>query len=184
MLQTAILAFSLSSDAFAASLVKGARFPHMPWERTALIALGFGVLEGLAPLIGYGIGREFAGMVEDFDHWVAFAILGVLGATMIWKSFKPQDSDITTASPRWGAIAATAIGTSVDATAVGLTLALFSDNIPLTLAAIGGVTFLMVLMGLRLGGAIGARAGLWVERLGGVGLVLIGANILISHLLG
>src|SRR4051812_31156900 len=184
MLPTAILAFSLSSDAFAASLVKGARFPHMPWARTTLIALGFGALEGLAPLLGYGIGREFAGMVEDFDHWVAFAILGGLGAAMIWKSFGAPEKKAVLSAPRWSAVAATALGTSVDAIAVGLTLALFSDNIPLTLAAIAGVTFLMVLMGLRLGSTVGDRASLWVERLGGVGLMAIGANILVTHLMG
>jgi putative Mn2+ efflux pump MntP len=184
MLQTAILALSLSSDAFAASLIKGARFPGMPWARTTIIALGFGALEGLAPLIGYGVGRGFAGKVEDFDHWVAFAILGCLGAAMIWKSFCKPEEEAIAAAPCWSSVAMTALGTSVDAVAVGLTLALVSDNIPLTLLAISGVTFLMALIGLHIGGVVGNRAGVWVERLGGAGLIAIGANILITHLLG
>jgi putative Mn2+ efflux pump MntP len=184
MIETAILALGLSSDAFAAALIKGARFPHMRWRRTTVIALGFGALEGLAPLVGYGIGRQFAGLVEDFDHWIAFAILAGLGAAMIGKSFRGGPAPAASLAPKWSAVAATAAGTSVDATAVGLTLALFGDNIALTLGVIGAVTFMMVLTGLRLGGAVGARAGAWVERFGGAGLIAIGAKILVSHLAG
>lgn len=182
MLQTMILAFSLSADAFAASVAKGARFPGMTLPRTTCIALGFGALEALAPLIGYLLGKQFAAAIEDFDHWIAFAILGFLGLRMVWKSYQPLSEDFSAAAPTLAAVVATAAGTSVDATAVGITLAMFSSNIPLTLFAIGLVTFLMTLMGLRLGGAIGARTGKWAELAGGVGLVAIGANILVTHL--
>ncbi len=180
-----ILALSLSSDAFAASLAKGARYPNMSVARTTGIALGFGALEALAPLIGFLLGRQFAGAIEDFDHWIAFGILGFLGSRMFWLSFQADDdAPALDANPTVMAIVATALGTSVDATAVGVTLALFTDNIPLTLTAIGGVTFLMALVGLRLGGVIGERFGKWAEMLGGLGLVAIGTNILITHLAG
>ncbi|MFN3888920.1 MAG: manganese efflux pump MntP family protein [Beijerinckiaceae bacterium] len=180
--QTAILAFSLSTDAFAASIAKGARHPGMSFKRIACIALGFGALEALAPLIGYLLGLQFAGAIEAYDHWIAFVILGFLGLRMIWKSFHEEEESVALANPTIWAVIATALGTSVDATAVGVTLALFSDNIPVTLAAIGFVTFMMTLFGMRLGGVIGERTGKWAEMLGGAGLMLIGTKILVTHL--
>lgn len=181
MFQTAVLAFSLSTDAFAASVAKGARYPGMSGLRTIGIALGFGILEALAPLIGYALGLQFASAIEDFDHWIAFVILAMLGARMLWKSYSDEEEEESSGTPTWAAVAATAAGTSVDATAVGLTLALVSDNIPLTLFAIGLVTFAMTLIGLRLGGLIGDRAGRWAEFAGGLGLIIIGTNILNTH---
>ena len=77
MLQTAIIAFSLSTDAFAASIAKGARFPGLTLWRSTWIALGFGVLEATAPLIGYLLGMQFADVIDDYDHWIAFTLLGL-----------------------------------------------------------------------------------------------------------
>jgi putative Mn2+ efflux pump MntP len=182
VLQTAVLAFSLSTDAFAASVAKGAKFQSLTIRRALCIAGGFGLLEALSPLVGYVLGLQFAGYIEDYDHWVAFLVLGALGLRMVWMSFQESEEEVVAAFPTWGAVAATALGTSVDATAVGVTLALFSDNIPLTLAAIGVVTFGMCFMGLRLGGLIGARTGKRAELIGGIGLFLIGLNILVTHL--
>ena len=183
MLQTAVLAFSLSTDAFAASVAKGAKFQSLTVTRALCIAGCFGLLEALSPLVGYLLGLQFAGLIEDYDHWVAFLVLGALGVRMVWNAFHDDPDEVVVAAfPTWGAVAATALGTSVDATAVGVTLALFSDNIPLTLAAIGLVTFGMCFMGLRLGGLIGARTGKRAELVGGIGLFLIGLNILVTHL--
>jgi putative Mn2+ efflux pump MntP len=182
MLQTAIVAFSLSTDAFAASIAKGARLPGMSFVRTAGIALGFGTLEALAPLLGFLLGKQFAGIIEDVDHWIAFTLLGLLGARMVWKSFRAESATAQAAAPTWGSVLVTALGTSIDAIAIGVTLALFSDNIPLTLLAIGLVTFAMTFIGLRLGGVIGERTGRWAEFAGGIGLAAIGVNILVTHL--
>ncbi|MDH7794869.1 MULTISPECIES: manganese efflux pump MntP family protein [unclassified Beijerinckia] len=182
MLQTALLAFSLSSDAFAVSIANGARAPRMSIVRTTTIAASFGLLEAVMPLIGYLLGRHFAGAIESVDHWIAFAILGFLGVRMIWMSFK-TDTPTGVAMPlSVAAVFATALGTSVDATAVGVTLALVETDIAMTLLAIGFVTFAMAWIGLHLGREIGRRAGAWAERFGGLGLIAIGSNILITHL--
>lgn len=180
--QTLVIAFSLSADAFAASLAKGARFPGLAVNRTLLIALGFGVLEALAPLLGFLLGQQFAGVIEDYDHWVSFILLGFLGLRMVWKSFSPPDEDSGPIAPSWGVVAATAAGTSVDATIVGVTLALVSDNIPMTIFTIGVVTFGMTYVGLRVGSAVGQKAGQWAEFAGGIGLAAIGTSILVTHL--
>lgn len=179
--QTAILAFSLSSDAFAASIAKGARFSGMSWNRSFAIALGFGLLEALAPLAGYLLGQQFASVIEDVDHWIALVLLGFLGLRMVVRSYVDEPEERANGAPTWGAVIATALGTSVDATIVGVTLALVSDNIPLTLFTIGFVTFGMTFIGLRLGGVIGARAGKWAEFFGGIGLAGVGLNIFVSH---
>lgn len=139
--QTLVIAFSLSTDAFAASLANGARFPGLAVNRTLAIALGFGVLEALAPLLGYGLGQQFSTVIADVDHWIAFGLLGFLGLRMVWKSFSASEDASEGMIPSWSAVAVTALGTSVDATVVGVTLALVSDNIPLTILAIGVVTF-------------------------------------------
>lgn len=180
--QTLVIAFSLSTDAFAASLAKGARFPHLAWNRSLGIALGFGVLEALAPLVGYLLGVQFADVISDVDHWIAFVLLGFLGLRMIAKAFAEDVEEAPSHAPTWTAVAVTALGTSVDATVVGVTLALVSDNIPLTIVSIGVVTFAMTFIGLRVGGVAGKRAGKWAEFAGGIGLAAIGANILFTHL--
>ena len=185
MIQTTVLAFSLSTDAFAASVAKGAKYPLITLRKKISIAAGFGILEAVAPLIGFLLGKQFETYIEDFDHWIAFGLLSALGARMVWKSFhKEHDDDTGKINPSWNAVVVTALGTSVDATAVGLTLALFSDNIPLTLFVIGFVTFFMTLIGLHLGGKIGEKFGQWVELAGGVGLIAVGTNILIKHIGG
>jgi putative Mn2+ efflux pump MntP len=182
ILQSTVIAFSLSSDAFAASVAKGAKFSGMSWNRSVCIALGFGVLEALAPLFGYLVGQQFSSVIADVDHWIALVLLGFLGARMIYRSYldEPDDGE-TSSAPGWGPVFLTALGTSVDATIVGVTLALVSDNIPLTLFIVGFVTFVMTLIGLRLGGVIGERAGNWAEFVGGVGLIGIGLNIFVTH---
>lgn len=182
IIQTTVIAFSLSSDAFAAAIAKGAKFSGISVNRALLIALGFGTLEALAPLIGYLLGQQFASVIDDYDHWAALLLLGFLGARMVWRSYRDDDDEaLANAAPGWLGVFLTALGTSVDATIVGVTLALVSDNIPLTLFTIGFVTFVMTFIGLRLGGVIGARAGNWAEFFGGLGLAAIGVNIFVSH---
>ncbi len=182
MLQTLILAFSLSADAFAASIAKGVRYRQMSLPKIAGIALGFGALEALAPLIGYLIGKQFKDAIESYDHWIAFIVLAGLGLRMIWRSFQTIEDKTMATSPTFAAVLLTALGTSVDATAVGFTLALFGNHIAITLAAIGIVTFAMTFMGLRLGSMLGPHMGNWAERAGGLGLIFIGARILQTHM--
>src|SRR5690606_26678467 len=141
----------------------------------------FGCLEALAPLVGYLLGQQFSSVIADVDHWIALILLGFLGGRMIWRSYENRAEDAADGAPGWGAVFLTALGTSVDATIVGVTLALVSDNSPRTLFLIGFVTFGMTLIGLRLGGVIGERAGKWAEFLGGFGLAAIGVNIFVTH---
>ncbi len=180
---TFALAMSLSADAFAASLAKGALFPSLPIRRSLLIAASFAVLEALAPLAGWMIGNTLGPWLAAVDHWVAFGLLGFLGMRMVWQSAQGGGTLQVLPSPGWIAVAVTALGTSVDGLAAGVTFALVMDRILPLLVTITIVTFLMVFLGLRLGHAAGSRLGRIVQRLGGLGLMAIGTKILFEHLM-
>ena len=180
-----ILSLSMSADAFAAAIGRGAK--HRPTLPQALRSgLVFGVIEAITPLIGFALGVAAAAFVEAVDHWIAFGLLGAVGGKMIWEALKPEaedDAEATKAVSR-GLIAlvATAVGTSIDAGAVGVGLALLGENIWLIAASIGFTTFALATLGLLIGKAAGAQLGKIVELVGGVALVALGLKILLEHL--
>lgn len=180
---TFALAMSLSADAFAVSLAKGALFPNLPIRRSLVIAGSFALLEALAPLAGWLIGSTFGPWLAAVDHWVAFGLLGFLGLRMMLQGRTCNGAGQLLAPPGWIAVAVMALGTSVDGLAVGVTFALVMDRILPLLVAIAVVTFLMVWIGLRLGHLAGSRLGRIVQTLGGLGLILIGTKILFEHLI-
>lgn len=179
----AILSLSMSTDAFAAAVGRGAS--HRPVVKDAVKAgLVFGVIEAITPLIGWGLGIIAAGLVEKVDHWIAFTLLLIVGGKMIWEGAKPRDGDEDAAPRRSGpwALIATAIGTSIDAAAVGVGLAFIGANIWVIAASIGFTTFVLTTIGMLIGKAVGARFGKIAEFVGGVALILIGASILADHM--
>jgi len=177
------MAFAVSTDAFAASLAKGAQFPRLTWRRTAAIAGSFATLEAFAPLAGWLIGREAGQWLTHLDHWIAFGLLGLLGLSMIFRGGRAKAENSALSAPTWLTIALVALATSIDAVAVGLTLALVLEQILPALAVIAAVTFIMTWAGLRLGRSASFRLGRVVETLGGLTLIAIGTKILAEHLL-
>ena len=183
----AILSLSMSADAFAAAIGRGAQ--HRPTLPQALRSgLVFGVIEAVTPLIGFALGIAAAGFVAAVDHWIAFGLLGAVGGKMIWEALKVEDEpdeevEATTAVSR-GLIAlvATAVGTSIDAGAIGVSLALLGENIWLIAACIGFTTFTLATLGLLIGKAAGTRLGKVVELVGGFALIALGLKILLEHL--
>jgi len=181
---TALLALAMSTDAFAAAVGKGAALerPHLREAlRTGLI---FGVIEALTPVIGWLLGLAAARHVAEWDHWIAFVLLGVLGLKMIHAGLSPDDDEDAEKPRRHGfaVLAVTAFATSIDAMAVGVGLALLGSDIIVTAAAIGVATFTMVTIGIMLGRVLGAVAGQRAEIAGGVLLIGIGTAILVEHL--
>lgn len=179
----AILSVSMSTDAFAAAVGRGAS--HRPTLPGAVKAgLVFGIIEAVTPLIGWTLGLIAAGVVQQVDHWIAFGLLGAVGAKMIWEASKPVATDGENAPPRSGrwSLVATAIGTSIDAAAVGVGLAFIGANIWVIAASIGFTTFLLTTIGMLIGKAVGLRFGKVVELLGGVALIGLGLTILLEHL--
>jgi putative Mn2+ efflux pump MntP len=182
MLSTFAIAFSMSTDAFAASLSKGAAL-HKP-KFTEAIRTGFifGSVEAVTPLIGWACGLAASSYVAAIDHWIAFGLLGAIGLKMIWESLTRPPKAERARRHSLGVLVLTAIGTSLDALAVGVTLALLSADIVVTALAIGGATCLMAALGVMLGRIAGARLGRAAEILGGSVLMAIGTTILLRHL--
>lgn len=179
----AVLSLSMSTDAFAASVGRGAS--HKPNLGAALKAGAiFGVIEAITPLIGWGLGLLAAGLVEQIDHWIAFVLLTAVGGKMIWEACKPLDADDEAAPARSGpwALVATAIGTSIDAAAIGVGLALLGVNIWIIALSIGLTTFVLTTIGMLIGRAVGARFGKRAELVGGLALIALGTTILLDHL--
>lgn len=183
MYATLILAFGMSMDAFAAAIGKGASL-YRPSLREALrTGLIFGIIEALTPLIGWGVGIAASRYVMAWDHWVAFTLLFVLGARMIWAGFHRKEAEEEAPkSHSFIMLATTAVATSLDAMAVGVGLAFLQVNIVQTALAIGTATMIMASAGILLGRFLGPVMGKWAEVFGGVVLIGIGSNILMEHL--
>ncbi|GAB3338533.1 MULTISPECIES: manganese efflux pump MntP [Chromohalobacter] len=185
-----LLAFAMSTDAFAASIGRGAELSKVRFISALRIGIVFGVVEAIMPLVGWALGHVAMRFVSGVDHWIAFAMLALLGGHMIWEGLKNGGADaIKVAGVQqedksiW-LIAVTALATSIDAMAVGITLALTDINIVVASLAIGLATTLMVTCGTLLGRAIGTVVGKWAEVLGGLILIAIGVAVLYEHLAG
>ncbi|MFZ4832856.1 manganese efflux pump MntP [Rouxiella sp. Mn2063] len=181
---TIILAFGMSMDAFAASIGKGAALDKPHFREAFRTGLIFGLIEAITPLIGWAIGLAASQYIMDWDHWVAFTLLFVLGMRMILEGCKnkPEEQSISQQRHGFWLLVATAVGTSLDAMAMGVGLAFLEVNILHTALMIGLATMTMATVGILLGRFIGPLLGKWAEILGGIVLIGIGTNILLEHL--
>jgi len=176
------LAFAMSTDAFAAAIGKGATL-HQPRLREALrTGLIFGVIEGFTPVVGWAIGLTASRYVSEWDHWIAFTLLLVLGGRMILAGLRMSPPDEKPTRHTFWVLAVTAVATSIDALAVGVGLAFVDVNIASAAVTIGLATMLMVTVGVMLGRVLGKAIGQRAEILGGVVLIVVGATILYQHL--
>jgi putative Mn2+ efflux pump MntP len=178
-----VLAVSMSIDALLASVGRGAGMRRPRFSEAIRTGVIFGFVEMLTPLIGWAAGIAASTYVQAVDHWIAFALLGAVGGRMIFHAVRKSDA-VPQSEPNrsFTVLFATAIGTSIDAMAVGVSLAFLDVNILVVAAAIGLVTCIMSTGGMMMGRLISGRLGGWAEIGGGVALVGLGASILISHL--
>lgn len=179
-----LTAVALSMDAFAVSICKGLSLQCFRLRDAGLVGLYFGLFQAIMPVIGFYVASLFAGQIERFDHWVAFALLVFIGARMVKESRDDDccgDEDPAVAL-RPGVMLTLAVATSIDALAVGATFALLSVNIWQSAALIGLVTFAFSVAGVGIGSVFGARFKSKAELAGGVILILIGLKILLEHL--
>lgn len=181
-----LIAFAMSTDAFAAAIGKGSRLRAPRLLNALKLGLLFGVIEGITPVIGWAIGSAGEDYIEQIDHWVAFGLLLALGVHMIYASLNGDDDEETEAEAQVNtsivATALTAVGTSIDAMAVGVSFAFLDVNIALAAVLIGLATFTMVTIGALLGERLGHLVGERAEAIGGVVLIAVGSFILYSHL--
>jgi putative Mn2+ efflux pump MntP len=179
-----LLALAMSTDAFAAAVGKGAAMQRPRLREALRVGLIFGAIEGLTPLLGWALGAIAAPHVAQWDHWIAFVLLGGLGLRMIWLGTRgdhPAHARPLPTRHGFWPLAATGFATSIDAMAVGVGLAFLDVNIVLVATVIGLTTLVMVTAGILLGRVLGAFAGKRAEVVGGVLLIAIGTTILLQH---
>jgi putative Mn2+ efflux pump MntP len=186
-----VTAIGLSADAFAVSVGRAMKWRHFAWKPALALALTFGAFQALMPVLGWALGSAFADAIVEVDHWIAFGLLAMIGGKMIWESFRELRSDDDNAAervsvPRIGISALLLLGlaTSIDALAVGVSLALLGTSIVLAAVVIGVITGGISLLGVALGQRAGHRLSGSAELIGGAVLIAIGVKILIEHLGG
>lgn len=184
-LALALTSLSLSTDAFAAALARGAADPAARTLQALRVGAVFGLTEGLMCLAGWSLARIAAGWITAVDHWVALILLVVIGAGMIRNGLAGEDGGEAVPAGRRGALGTlvTALGTSIDSAAVGIALALAGAPAWSALA-IGGTSFALSSLGYRIGPKLAERFGRRAEIAGGAVLIGIGVSIFVSHVTG
>ena len=185
ILELLLLAVGLSMDAFAVSVCKGLCMKKADGKSMCICGAWFGGFQALMPLIGFFLGTLFADAIEAFDHWVAFVLLALIGVNMLREAFdkEPEACDIEGVDLSFKSMLVMAIATSIDALAVGISLAMAGDvNILAAVALIGIITFTLSAVGVKIGNIFGSRYEKKAEFFGGVILIGLGLKILLEHL--
>lgn len=181
LLELFLVAVGLSMDAFAVSICKGLAMRKLAFKKAAVIGLWFGGFQAGMPLIGYFLGKQFESYIISIDHWIAFVLLSIIGITMIREALSKEEekSDDSLAVKTMFLLA---VATSIDALAVGVTFAFLQVSIAPAVSLIGITTFLLSVVGVKVGNVFGMKYKSKAEITGGVILIAIGLKILLEHL--
>ena len=183
-----LLAIGVSMDAFAVSICKGLAMKRATLGGMVTVGGWFGGFQALMPLIGFFLGTLFAAAIEAVDHWVAFGLLGIIGFNMLKEAFEKQEECCCCAEEHNADLGAKtmfvmAVATSIDALAVGISLAMAGGvNIWLSVLLIGLTTFSFSAAGVKIGSLFGAAFEKKAQLAGGIILILLGVKILLEHL--
>ncbi len=185
-LELFLLALGLSMDAFAVALCKGLCMKRVNWKHAAIIAAFFGGFQAGMPLAGWFLGRQFARYIESFDHWIAFVLLVVIGGKMLLEAIKEKEEEascvVCDAPLDYKELLLMAVATSIDALAVGVSLAFLSVQIAPSVMFIGITTFVLSFVGVAIGNRFGLKHRYKAQMAGGIVLILIAIKILTDHL--
>jgi putative Mn2+ efflux pump MntP len=181
-----VLAIGVSMDAFAVSICKGLATKKAGLRQMGACGLWFGGFQALMPLIGFFLGKLFANAIVAFDHWVAFALLAFIGGNMLKEAFEKEECECCNDNNGdFGAktMVVMAIATSIDALAIGVSMALAGNvNIWIAIALIGITTCVTSALGVKIGNVFGAKFEKKAQAAGGIILILLGLKILLEHL--
>lgn len=181
LLELFVIAVGLSMDAFAVSICKGLSVRKLKPKHALTVGVYFGGFQMLMPLIGFALGVRFQSFITSIDHWIAFVLLGLIGANMIRES-REQDEENLSDSFSFGTMLPLAVATSIDALAVGVTFAFLQVSILPAVCFIGATTFILSCIGIRIGHVFGLKYKSRAELFGGAVLILMGIKILLEHL--
>ena len=186
LLELLLVAVGLSMDAFAVAICKGLSIQQEHQKRSVaqsvLTGLWFGVFQGAMPLIGFYVGGKFSDLVGDFDHWIVFLLLALIGGKMIRESREPDSCPNPSFKPL--TMLPLAVATSIDALAVGVSFAFLKVNIFEAASIIAATTFILSAIGVQVGCFFGTKFKSRAELAGGLVLIAIGIKVLVEHLLG
>ena len=181
-----LLALGVSMDAFAVSICKGLAMPRATLKEGMICGVWFGGFQAMMPLIGFFLGTLFAEAIQAVDHWVAFVLLGIIGVNMLKEALEKPECDCCCengADLSVKTMFIMAVATSIDALAVGISLAMAGNvNIFAAVALIGAFTCGMSAMGVKIGNVFGSRFEKKAQLAGGVILIVLGTKILLEHL--
>ena len=177
-----LIAIALSMDAFAVSVCKGLSLPKLLPRHALTVGLYFGGFQALMPLIGYLLGHSFESAIASIDHWIAFALLALIGGSMVREALGDDDEEKTDASFGFKTMLLLSVATSIDALAVGVSFAFLGVNIIAAIATIGTTTFILSIVGIKVGNVFGAKYKDKAELVGGIIRILMGLKILLEHL--
>jgi putative Mn2+ efflux pump MntP len=179
-----MIGVALAMDAFAVALSTGATMCKMHLRHALRMAAFFGVFQAIMPIAGWSAGRVAAGLIQSYDHWVAFALLFLVGGKMIHAAVKgePHNEETRRDPQNVYILLSLAFATSIDAAAVGISLSLLNVAIILPSIIIGIITFFISLLGTVIGCKAGDVFGRKIEIFGGLVLIGIGTKILVQHL--
>ena len=181
-----LIGVGLSMDAFAVSICQGLSMTKIKWGHALTVGLYFGGFQALMPFIGWLLGSQFAGRIQQYDHWVAFILLVLIGGNMLREALSGEENEAEDAAIGAGLdhkkLFLMAVATSIDALAVGVTFAFLDTAILPAIGIIGTTTFCISVAGVAVGCWFGARYKKRAEITGGAILVLLGIKILLEHL--
>ncbi len=181
-----LLALGLAMDATAVSAAQGLALPRVLPRHALLVGAWFGGFQAGMPLLGWLVGKRVGPLVQAWDHWIAFVLLGAIGGKMLWESRDStrKDAQAPSGVDPFGTrtMLGLALATSVDALAVGVTLPMLDAPLVLAVVTIGVTTALSSVLGLLVGRRFGALFGRRVDAFGGLVLVGLGTKILVEHL--
>lgn len=182
-----LVGIGLSMDAFAASICQGLSMKKLSIKSMLIIGLFFGGFQALMPTVGFFLGTQFEAYIVSIDHWVAFALLSFIGGKMLFDVIKGEDDDDEINEEKEYKldiknIAVLAVATSIDALAVGISMAFLSVDIISAASMIGVTTFVISSAGVVIGHKFGTKYKDKATMVGGLILILIGVKILLEHL--
>jgi len=181
-LEIIVIAVALAMDAFSVSLAAAAAGFAGNRRATFRLSFHFGLFQALMPVLGWSLGLSVEPYIARFDHWVAFGLLGLVGLRMIFAGLHPEAPSRTSDPSRGWTLVMLSAATSIDALAVGLTLAALKVSVIYPAAVIGLITGGMCIFAIAAGRRIGSRLGDSAQIAGGLILTLIGIRVLLSHL--
>lgn len=172
-------------DAFAVSIAAGVVIPRLTYRHVFRVSFHFGLFQFLMPVVGWALGTTVASYIAAWDHWVAFGLLGFIGGKMLFDAWRgsEEDSKVCADPTRGVSLITLSVATSIDALAVGLSMAMLQVQVWAPAVIIGLVAAALSAVGITFGHKLGFRFGKWAATLGGVVLIGIGVRILVTHLM-